>query len=104
MRFTRANAEQLMVDPLDQQRRARELRTRNREMRERLANRDEWVAYQGQGMVVTQANVSLVEAMKLIDDYADEHGLARREVAQRVVDRRLRFDRSPRAIDERQDV
>jgi hypothetical protein len=92
IRFTRANADQLVAETLDQRRRLRELQAHNQEMRERLRNRDEWVTFQAQGMVVTQANVPLVDAMKLIDEYADENGLARREVAQRVVDRRLRFN------------
>lgn len=91
-RVTRENAQRMLAEVQAQLLRVREMQARNEALRKRLADANAWTISQAQGMVSAQAGVSLGEAMRLIDEYAAEHGYTQRGVAERVVDRSLRFD------------
>jgi hypothetical protein len=52
----------------------------------------DWALAQAEGMISAQANVPIAEALMVLDDYANWNGQSRHEVAQRVLERHLRFD------------
>jgi AmiR/NasT family two-component response regulator len=50
-----------------------------------------YTVYQAQGMVTVQADCTFAEAFVIMSERAQVHGLTIEEIAEAVVDRRIRF-------------